>query len=125
MLIQAAWVLQDGAMAAFLLIIQLQQQHVLKLHASGAGSALQLSMYGVDEYVTQYETELGRPWKNPDKWIKLSYPFFHADKIKTPTLFMASQKDFNVPSVGAEQMYQALRSTWRANRACYLSRTIS
>jgi dipeptidyl aminopeptidase/acylaminoacyl peptidase len=23
---------------------------------------------------------------------------------------MASQKDFNVPSVGAEQMYQALRS---------------
>ncbi|MGI8950178.1 MAG: S9 family peptidase [Chitinophagaceae bacterium] len=81
-----------------------------KAAASGAGSALQLSMYGVDEYVTQYETELGAPWKNMDKWIKLSYPFFHADRIKTPTLFMASQKDFNVPSSGAEQMYQALRS---------------
>jgi dipeptidyl aminopeptidase/acylaminoacyl peptidase len=81
-----------------------------KAAASGAGSALQLSMYGVDEYVTQYENELGPPWKNMDKWIKLSYPFFHADKIKTPTLFMASQKDFNVPSSGAEQMYQALRS---------------
>lgn len=81
-----------------------------KAAASGAGSALQLSMYGVDEYITQYETELGPPWKNADKWIKLSYPFFHADRIKTPTLFMASQKDFNVPSVGAEQMYQALRS---------------
>ncbi len=81
-----------------------------KAAVSGAGSALQLSMYGVDEYVTQYETELGVPWKNADKWIKLSYPFFHADRIKTPTLFMASQKDFNVPSVGAEQMYQALRS---------------
>lgn len=81
-----------------------------KAAASGAGSALQLSMYGVDEYITQYEAELGAPWKNTDKWIKLSYPFFHADKIKTPTLFMASQKDFNVPSVGAEQMYQALRS---------------
>ncbi len=81
-----------------------------KAASSGAGSALQLSMYGVDEYVTQYETELGPPWKNPDLWIKLSYPFFHVDKIKTPTLFMASQKDFNVPSVGAEQMYQALRS---------------
>lgn len=81
-----------------------------KAAASGAGSALQLSMYGVDEYVTQYETELGPPWKNTDKWIKLSYPFFHADRIKTPTLFMASQKDFNVPSVGAEQMYQALKS---------------
>ena len=81
-----------------------------KAAVSGAGSALQLSMYGVDQYVTQYETELGVPWKNADKWIKLSYPFFHADKIKTPTLFMASQNDFNVPTVGAEQMYQALRS---------------
>ena len=81
-----------------------------KAAASGAGSALQLSMYGVDQYVTQYETELGAPWKNIDKWIKISYPFFHVDRIKTPTLFMASQMDFNVPSAGAEQMYQALRS---------------
>ncbi len=81
-----------------------------KAAASGAGSALQLSMYGVDEYVVQYEAELGPPWKNMEKWIQLSYPFFHADRIKTPTLFMASQKDFNVPAAGAEQMYQALRS---------------
>ena len=81
-----------------------------KAAVSGAGSALQLSLYGVDQYITQYETELGVPWKNSEKWIKLSYPFFHADKIKTPTLFMASEKDFNVPTVGAEQMYQALKS---------------
>lgn len=81
-----------------------------KAAASGAGSSLQFSMYGVDQYVTQYETELGQPWKNPKKWMDLSYPFFNADKIKTPTLFMASEKDFNVPTVGAEQMYQALRS---------------
>ena len=77
---------------------------------SGAGSALQLSMYGSDQYIMQYETELGPPWKSQDLWIKVSYPFFHADRIKTPTLFMASEKDFNVPVVGAEQMYQALRS---------------
>ncbi|MEO5892740.1 MAG: S9 family peptidase [Ferruginibacter sp.] len=81
-----------------------------KAAASGAGSSLQLSMYGVDQYVTQYETELGAPWKNPKKWMDISYPFFKADKIKTPTMFMASEKDFNVPSAGAEQMYQALRS---------------
>jgi dipeptidyl aminopeptidase/acylaminoacyl peptidase len=81
-----------------------------KAAASGAGSALQFTMYGVDQYVTQYETELGTPWKQPEKWMKLSYPFFHVDRIKTPTLFMASQNDFNVPSAGAEQMYQALRS---------------
>ena len=81
-----------------------------KAAASGAGSSLQFSMYGADQYVSQYETELGSPWKNPKKWMDLSYPFFNADKIKTPTLFMAGEKDFNVPAVGSEQMYQALKS---------------
>ncbi|HWK06947.1 MAG TPA: S9 family peptidase [Puia sp.] len=78
--------------------------------SSGAGSALQLSMYGVDEYVNQYNNELGAPWTNLDKWLALSYPFLKADRIRTPTLFMASQSDFNVPAAGAEQMYQALRT---------------
>ncbi len=81
-----------------------------KAAASGAGSSLQLTMYGIDQYINQYETELGAPWKNQKKWLDLSYPFFNADKIKTPTMFMASEKDFNVPVAGAEQMYQALRS---------------
>src|SRR4051812_7638135 len=81
-----------------------------KAATSGAGSALQLSMYGVDEYITQYENEIGPPWKSQDLWIKISYPFFHADRIKTPTLFLGGDKDFNVPLVGGEQMYQALKS---------------
>ncbi|HEX9369303.1 MAG TPA: S9 family peptidase [Vicinamibacterales bacterium] len=81
-----------------------------KAAASGAGSALQLTMYGVDEYITQYENEIGPPWKAQDLWIKISYPFFHADKIKTPTLFLGGDRDFNVPLVGGEQMYQALKS---------------
>jgi dipeptidyl aminopeptidase/acylaminoacyl peptidase len=81
-----------------------------KAAASGAGSALQLSLYGSDQYVLQLENELGVPWKNIEKYLKLSYPFLKADKIKTPTLFMASEKDFNVPVGGSEQMYQALRS---------------
>ncbi|HVK96876.1 MAG TPA: S9 family peptidase [Flavisolibacter sp.] len=81
-----------------------------KAAVSGAGSSLQLTLYGSDQYVSQYEQELGPPWKNPEKWIAVSYPFFKADRIKTPTLFMASQNDFNVPVAGAEQMYQALRS---------------
>jgi dipeptidyl aminopeptidase/acylaminoacyl peptidase len=42
--------------------------------------------------------------------MKISYPFFHADRIKTPTLFMVGEKDFNVPASGSEQMYQALKS---------------
>jgi dipeptidyl aminopeptidase/acylaminoacyl peptidase len=81
-----------------------------KAAISGAGSSNQISMYGTDMYITQYENELGPPWKNPDLWIKLSYPFFHADRIRTPTLFMGGEKDFNVPLLGGEQMYQALRS---------------
>jgi dipeptidyl aminopeptidase/acylaminoacyl peptidase len=81
-----------------------------KAAVSGAGSALQLSMYGSDQYVSQYDKEIGPPWASPDLWIKLSYPFFHADRIKTPTLFMGGEKDFNVPIIGGEQMYQALRS---------------
>ena len=42
--------------------------------------------------------------------MKLSYPFFKADKITTPTLYMSGEKDFNVPTSGSEQMYQALKS---------------
>jgi dipeptidyl aminopeptidase/acylaminoacyl peptidase len=80
-----------------------------KAALSGAGSSLQLSLFGVDQYLIQFENEVGYPWKNLDKYLKLSYPFLKADKIKTPTLFMTGEKDFNVPSVGSEQMYQALR----------------
>ena len=81
-----------------------------KAAVAGAGSALQLSMYGTDQYITQYNQEIGPPWKNQELWIKISYPFFHADRIKTPTLFMGGSADFNVPIIGGEQMYEALRS---------------
>lgn len=81
-----------------------------KAGVSGAGSSNQITMYGTDQYITQYEGEIGPPWKSPDLWMKISYPFFKADRIRTPTLFMGGEKDFNVPITGSEQMYQALRS---------------
>ncbi|HET9010348.1 MAG TPA: S9 family peptidase, partial [Gemmatimonadaceae bacterium] len=81
-----------------------------KAAVSGAGSALQLSMYGTDQYIAQYDLEIGTPWQAQDRWIRISYPFFHADRIRTPTLFMGGQSDFNVPIIGGEQMYQALRT---------------
>ncbi len=58
----------------------------------------------------EYEAELGVPWKTTSTWIKLSFPFLHADRIATPTLFLCGDKDFNVPLLNSEQMYQALRS---------------
>ncbi len=81
-----------------------------KAASSGAGVSMMASLYGVDQYILQYDNELGVPWKNIDKYLALSYPFLHADRIKTPTQFMVGESDFNVPSVGSEQMYQALKS---------------
>jgi dipeptidyl aminopeptidase/acylaminoacyl peptidase len=81
-----------------------------KAAVSGAGVGFTMSLYGVDQYIMQYDNEIGPPWKNLDTYLKLGYPLLKADRIKTPTLFMVGEKDFNVPAVGSEQMYQALRS---------------
>jgi dipeptidyl aminopeptidase/acylaminoacyl peptidase len=83
-----------------------------KAATSGAGTAFTVAFYGTDQYIIQYDHEIGPPW-NPKAWetyVKISYPFLHADRIKTPTLFMGGERDFNVPIEGSQQMYQALRS---------------
>jgi dipeptidyl aminopeptidase/acylaminoacyl peptidase len=81
-----------------------------KAGVSGAGSGNQLSMYGTDEYIHQYNAELPPPWRDLQAWVDVSAPFFHADRIRTPVLFVGGQKDFNVPIAGSEQMYAALRT---------------
>jgi dipeptidyl aminopeptidase/acylaminoacyl peptidase len=81
-----------------------------KAASSGAGTGFTLSLYGVDQYINQYNSELGPPWKAIDRYLKISYPLLKADRIKTPTLYMSGEKDFNVPTAGSEQMYQALRT---------------
>jgi dipeptidyl aminopeptidase/acylaminoacyl peptidase len=81
-----------------------------KAAISGAGSANHISLYGHDQYTYLYDSEFGPPWENVNLWIRFSYPFFKADRIKTPTLFMGGQDDFNVPILGSEQMYQALKT---------------
>ncbi|HWC96629.1 MAG TPA: S9 family peptidase [Candidatus Sulfopaludibacter sp.] len=81
-----------------------------KAATSGAGTGFALSFYGTDQYIIQYDYEIGPPWKSLDTYLKIAYPFLHADRIKTPTLFLGGEKDFNVPVQGSQQMYQALRS---------------
>jgi len=82
-----------------------------KCAISGAGTANTMSFYGVDQYILQYDNELGPPWKDLQTYIKISYPFFEVDKrVHTPTLFMGGTSDFNVPLLGGEQMYEALKS---------------
>jgi dipeptidyl aminopeptidase/acylaminoacyl peptidase len=83
-----------------------------KAATSGAGTAFTVAFYGTDQYIIQYDYEIGPPW-DPKAWEtyqKISYPFLHADRIKTPTLFLGGERDFNVPVQGGQQMYQALRS---------------
>lgn len=81
-----------------------------KAATSGASIGNALAGYGTDMYVREYEAELGTPWKNPDAYLRNAYPLLHADRIRTPTLFLCGEKDFNVPLLNSEQMYQALRS---------------
>jgi len=83
-----------------------------KAATSGAGTAFTVSFYGTDQYIIQYDNEIGPPWdeKAWQTYEKMSYPFLHADRIKTPTLFLGGERDFNVPVQGGQQMYQALRS---------------
>jgi dipeptidyl aminopeptidase/acylaminoacyl peptidase len=79
-----------------------------KAATSGAGIANHFAGYGTDEWQIAWEKELGLPWRNYDHWRELS-PFFNVEKVKTPTLFLCGQQDWNVPLINSEQMYQALR----------------
>jgi dipeptidyl aminopeptidase/acylaminoacyl peptidase len=88
------------------------QTQRFKAAISGAGEALNISNYGHDQYQLDYQTELGYPWENQSLWDKLS-PFYKVKNITTPTLFMGGEIDSNVPILGGEQMYEALKSLGR------------
>jgi dipeptidyl aminopeptidase/acylaminoacyl peptidase len=94
-----------GAISTDFIIAQTTR---FKAAISDAGAAEFLSLYGHDEYQRDYEIELGLPWEKPEAWIKVS-PYRNITKVKTPTLFMGGSSDWNVPILGGEQMYQALR----------------
>lgn len=80
-----------------------------KAAISGAGTSNVIGNFGYDQYIREYDFELGVPWKNLEAYERVSYPFLHADRIVTPTLFECASADFNMPCLGAQQMYQALR----------------
>jgi dipeptidyl aminopeptidase/acylaminoacyl peptidase len=83
-----------------------------KAAISGAGAAEFSSLYGHDQYQKDYETELGLPWEAQAAYTKIS-PFRNVTKVTTPTLFMGGNLDWNVPILGGEQMYQALKRLGR------------
>ena len=80
-----------------------------KAAISGAGATKFDSMYGHDQYILDYETELGRPWEKRAVWDHVSM-YWKVANVTTPTLFMGGDIDWNVPILGGEQMYQSLKS---------------
>jgi len=85
-----------------------------KAAISGASEVNYLSNYGTDHYQREWEGELGLPWKETERWVRLS-PFFSVEKVTTPTLILCGQEDWNVPLINSEQLYQALRRIGRVD----------
>jgi dipeptidyl aminopeptidase/acylaminoacyl peptidase len=79
-----------------------------KAAVSGAGHSLFIANYGHDIYQKWYAWELDLPWKNRQLWEKLS-PLNQVHKVTTPTVFICGQKDWNVPVLNSEMMYQSLK----------------
>ncbi len=79
-----------------------------KAAISGASEVLYVANYGTDHYQYEWEAEMGLPWEKREDWEKIS-PFNQITNVKTPTLVMGGEKDWNVPVLNSEQLYQALR----------------
>jgi dipeptidyl aminopeptidase/acylaminoacyl peptidase len=81
-----------------------------KAATSGASSSLSIANYGHDMYHRWYEYEFGLPWEgnNRDHYEKQS-PLNKVAKIKTPTLILCGEKDWNVPVINSELLYQSLK----------------
>jgi dipeptidyl aminopeptidase/acylaminoacyl peptidase len=88
------------------------QTNRFKAAISGAGSAEFTSLWGHDEYVRDYITELGLPWEHRDVWDRVA-KFWRVQDIHTPAMFVGGDLDANVPILGGEQMYQSLKALGR------------
>lgn len=81
-----------------------------KAAITGASATLYVANYGHDQYQRWWEEELGLPWlaENREKWDRIT-PFYALDKVKTPTLIVGGEDDWNVPIINSEQLYIALK----------------
>jgi dipeptidyl aminopeptidase/acylaminoacyl peptidase len=94
-----------GAISTNFIIMQTTR---FKAAISQSGEFLNVTNWGHDEYVREWEYELGLPWENRALWEKLSW-FNSAARIKTPTLITGGDDDWNVPIINCEQMYETLK----------------
>ncbi|MBU1220893.1 S9 family peptidase [Myxococcota bacterium] len=67
------------------------------------------SFHGATEELWFPEWDIGGlPWKNHEKWLKMS-PSIHAAKFSTPTLVITGERDYRVPYTQSLQLFTALR----------------
>jgi dipeptidyl aminopeptidase/acylaminoacyl peptidase len=67
------------------------------------------SQWGCSAIPLWLEVEIGGlPWEKMDLMLKQS-PIMQADKVRTPTLFLHGELDFDTPIAEAEQMFMALK----------------
>jgi dipeptidyl aminopeptidase/acylaminoacyl peptidase len=88
------------------------QTNRFKAAISGAGAAEFTSLWGHDQYVRDYFTELGFPWEHRETWDRVA-KFWQVQNIHTPTMFLGGNIDSNVPILGGEQMYESLKALGR------------
>ncbi|HTU33550.1 MAG TPA: S9 family peptidase [Candidatus Acidoferrum sp.] len=94
-----------GAISTNFIVVQTTR---FKAAITDAGEFLYATNWGHDQYVREWETELGTPWVSRALWEKLA-PFYRLTNIKTPTLVMGGDADANVPVINGEQMYESLK----------------
>ncbi len=77
---------------------------------TGASATLYMANYGHDQYQRWWEEELGVPWlpENRANWDNIS-PFFKLENVRTPTLIVGGEDDWNVPILNSEQLYIVLK----------------
>lgn len=77
--------------------------------ASGAGHSLIIANYGHDIWRKWYDWELGLPAQNRADYARLS-PLLDIADVRTPTLLLGGENDWNVPILNSELFYQSLRT---------------
>jgi dipeptidyl aminopeptidase/acylaminoacyl peptidase len=81
-----------------------------KAAATGASATLYVVNYAHDQYQRWWDQELGYPWEPAAREIyERMSPFNKVENVKTPTLILSGEKDWNVPVINSEQLYLALK----------------
>ncbi|WP_164753612.1 MULTISPECIES: prolyl oligopeptidase family serine peptidase [unclassified Mesorhizobium] len=76
--------------------------------ASGAGGSFVAADFGPDMWLKWYVWELGSPWRHRQFYDAVS-PIHFVNRVRTPTIFLSGDADWNVPIYNSELMYQALK----------------